>query len=267
MESESSTGRQTPYELVFGLDELAEREFPAIAEESQRRRLAVDRPDLFAGMERVGALLQQLVPDATEPRALDRYLEILFHGFNFWAADRPFYAFQAPAVRSLIDGPPDLGAWRLRAPASALYAELPKNLFWSAVTEGEPPEPIEGIFAVLSEPGRTESQAHLLLVLGMRPDRPGFSVASVTTSLEAAADPGEAGAFVSEIPGADLAELYSLRQPSEAVLLLSRLLWYIDVYPESIERVSGVLTPKDSLRNLPTGLDHCRVQLVERDRG
>jgi hypothetical protein len=268
MASEVRIGRRTPYEAVFGVDRLGELEFPAIVEEAARRAVRLGRRDEFAGLERVGALLRRVVPDETEPAALDLYLEILFHCFHFWRHGCRMYACEEAVARALVETPPALGDRRLSLPHPSFYLELPANLFWATVEEDRPPEPAEGLF-VQHDPDRPSPDVQLLLVLGMRAGRPGFSAVGLVADLEVAAPLEEPGAFGPEIPGADLAGLYSLRTSSEVVLLLLRLLWYLETYPESLEplagAVSGEAPPAD--RDLLTSLDHFRVRLVERSRG
>jgi hypothetical protein len=268
MAAEASLGRYTPYEMVFGGERLAEDEFPAIAEEARRRGIPLSRRDHFAGSERVGTLLRRLVPETAEPAGFESYLDILFHCYHFWDAGCPLYAFAADVVRDLIATPPDLQSWSPRAPHHSLYVELPRNLFWAAVTEGEPPEPVEGLFVRLGS-HQLPAEVDLLIALGMRPDRPGFSVASLTATVEQAREMPEPGAFESEIPGADLAGIYSLQRPSEALLLILRLLWYLDVYPEAKETVPGAggAAPQAYEHDVPTTLDHHRVRLIGRSRG
>ncbi|KPK82577.1 MAG: hypothetical protein AMS25_01580 [Gemmatimonas sp. SM23_52] len=268
MAAEASLGRYTPYELMFGAERLAEHELPAIAEEARRRGITLSRRDHFAGSEGVGRLLRRLVPETLEPTALESYLDILFHCYHFWDAGCPLYAFAADVVRDLVAIAPDLGSWNPRAPHPSLYVELPRNLFWAAVTEGEPPEPVEGLFVRLG-PDQPPTGVDLLIALGMRPDRPGFSVAAFTASLEQTAELKEPGAFESEIPGADLAGIYSLQRPSEALLLTLRLLWYLDVYPDAKETVPGAAdaAPQAYGYDVPTALDHHRVRLIGRSRG
>ncbi len=267
MESETSGGRRTPYEVVFGVERLGEREFPALLEEAERQRAETGRRDHFAQLEGARSLLRQLVPESVDPEALDRYLDILFHCFNFWRAGCPMYACEAALARNLVEAGPDLRGWRPRTPHPALYVELPKNLFWAAVAEEQPPEPAEGLF-VSRVPG-AGARAEILVVLGMRLDRPGFSAAGLSVDLEASGELSEPDSFSSEIPGAELAGLYSLKRSSEAVLLLSRLLWYLEAYPESVQRVRGAESgaPHASGQPTPTALDYYRVRLVERSRG
>ncbi len=267
MESEARPGRRTPFELVFEVDGLAEREFPELREEAERRGVETARRHEFARLERARALLGQLAPDPVDPVALDRYLDVLFHAFNFWSAGHPLFACDAEPVRDLVETGPDLGGWRPRLPHPALYLELPKNLFWAEAMEDQPPEPVEGVF-VTREPVEG-TRAELLLVMGMRPERPGLSAAGLTVDLEQTLEPSGPDLFRSSIPGAELAGLYSLSRSSEAVLLLLRLLWYIDTYPDSLERVPGADTaePRASGQPMPTVLDHYRVRRVERSRG
>jgi hypothetical protein len=260
-----SIGRLTPYELVFGAEGLAEQELPAIAEEAQESGAALGRRDVFASFPRVGVLLAQLLPEDVEPAAIDHYLDILFHCFHFWNAGRPFYAVDASVVRNLIESPPDLSSVALGAAHRACYLELPRNLFWADVTEVGPPEPVDGMFVRL-DPDDLSQEADLLLILGMRQERQGFSAAPLAAPLDEARQLQEPDAFHSDIPGADLANLYSLRRSSEVVTLALRLLWYVDVYPESVGRQSGTGgSPAAGLA--ATGLDHLVVHRVERGRG
>ena len=258
--TEEEVGRRSPYEAVFTVGGLDEREFAAIEEEGRRLRADLSRREQFARLDAVSDLLARLVPESFETGALDRYLEIAFHGFHFWRAGRPFYAFEEAVVRSLIEHPPDLHGRRLNLPHPAQYLELPRNLLWAAVTDG-PPEPLEGLFArALVEPQGTE----VLFVLGMWPERPGFSAVGLMfpadTPLVARAD-----AFRSDLPGADLAGLYSLGSAGEAIALLGRLVWYIEVFPAAVVRVPASGAGGEE-HGRSTSLEHMRVRLVE-ERG
>ena len=264
MTPDATAGRLTPYEMVFGVENMAEREFPAIVEEAERRGIEPARRREFAYLDAAAALLGRLVPEQTDPGALDRYFDILFHCFHFWRAGCPLYAFEEPAIRDLIETGPELSGWSPRETWSALYFELPRNLFWAAVSEGEPPEPVEGLFMRL---GPAAEAADFLLILGMRADRPGFSVAAFVARLDPAGAPGEPDSFLSDIPGAELAALYSLGRSSEALLLALRLLWYLDAYPEAAEAVRGVAGRGQAGSDRPSALDHYRVRLVERSHG
>jgi hypothetical protein len=268
MERAARVGRISPYERVFGGEGAAERGLGAILAEADQLGRPLSRRDQFAGAEQVARLLREFVPEMTEPAAVDRYLEILYHCYNFWRFGLHSYAFEESVVRSLIESPPDLTVWPARAAHASFYLELPYNLFWAAVLEDHPPEPVEGMFVRL-QPEEPAGQAEVLLVLGMRADRPGFSVAELTADLSRQDVAEDSDAFVSDIPGADLAGLYSLRRPSEVLVLLLRALWYIDTYPMSIEHVRDIRTDdaESSGRSENTSLDYYRVGNVERSRG
>ena len=267
MSDDSTTGRLTPYEVVFGVSGFAEREFPVISEEADRVDAQGLRRDQFAGLESVGGALAQLVPEEAEPAALDHFLAILFHCYNFWKAGHPVYAFEAAVLRELVDVPPPLANWQAVVPNSSFYVEMPHNLFWTAVSEGQTPEPLEGFFVDVSR-GGPSLEVDVLMILGMRADRPGFGVVGANIDLAQIGELEEPDAFVSEIPGADLAGLFSIQRSSEVGILLLRLLWYIDAYPDSLGRVEeSASRPTEAGRTMPTALGHHRVSLAEEDRG
>lgn len=263
----SGSGRVTPYELVFEQYGIAEREFPGIVAEAETSGLTDSRRDQFALMSTVSSLLQRLLPEQLDPASLDAYVDILFYCYHFWRAGCPLYVVPSDVARALVEAPPDLGDWSAEGRGRTAYFELPRNQFWAAVTEGEPPEPVDGVFLQLGA-GVESTEIRLLTVLGMRPDRPGFSVASLAADAERTREVAEAGAFRSEIPGADLAGIYSLQRASEAATLGLRLLWYLGTYPEALEAVPGhSRAPGAYDYESPTSLDHERLRLVERDRG
>ncbi len=261
-----TVGRITPYEVAFGEQRFAEQDFPALADESERRRISTWRYDHFTQLERVALLLDQVLPDNAEPAAVDQYVRILYHCYHFWSAGCRIYAFEAPLLRSLIEIPPDLREWPFRAPAPSLYLELPKNLFWAQVAESGPPEPVEGMFAVL-EADRETAETDILVVLGLRSDRPGFSVAGLRLDLEQARQLDEPVDFESDIPGAEPAGLYSLQRYSEAAATVLRTLWYVDAYPASCEAVKGSGAREVLEHEAATALDHYQVSLIERSYG
>ncbi|NIN72387.1 MAG: hypothetical protein GTO46_10820 [Gemmatimonadetes bacterium] len=261
-----TVGRITPYELAFGEERFAAHAFPALADEGERRGVSTWRYDRFTQLERVAALLEQVLPDNAEPGAVEQHLRILYHSYHFWSAGCPIYAFEAPVLRSLIEVPPDLREWSLSAPAPSLYIELPKNLFWAQVTEPGPPEPVEGMFAA-READRPEAEADILVVLGVRTDRPGFSVAGLRLGPGQAHQLVEPAQFQSDIPGAEQAGLYSLQRHSEAAALALRTLWYLDAYPASCEAVEGSGGRATDEHGAVTALRHFRVSLIERSDG
>ncbi len=268
MDRGPSVGRKSPYEVLFGAEGLTESRFAAICDEAANAGVTSVRRDHFANLNRVRELLGDLVPDLPEPATLDRYLLILHHCYSFWEAGCHHFAFEQAAVRSVITAPPDLSGWLPRTPHPSLYLELPQNLFWAAVVDGEPPEPAEGMFVSLRG-ARTADEADILLILGIRPDRPGFSVAELEADLTTARGIAEPDAFASDLPGANLARLYSVQRPAEVVMLLLRLLWYIDTYPESVGLKPGSPAAHHEAGGCAraTALDHHRVYAVERSKG
>ncbi len=268
MESARSAGRRSPYEVLFGAAELSDSRFAAIGDEAANAGVTTARRDQFASLNRVRELLGDLIPELAEPSTLDRYLLILHHCYSFWEAGCRHFSFERSAVRSVISAAPDLSDWRPRAPHSSLYLALPQNMFWAAVVEGEPPEPADGMFVNLRG-GTAAGEAEVLLVLGVRPDRPGFSVAELSADLTVARGVSKPDAFASNLPGAELAGLYSLQQPAEVVMLLLRLLWYVDTYPEAVELEEGSPAADHDVGGCAstTTIDRYRVRVVKRSKG
>lgn len=261
-----TVGRITPFEVAFGERRFSQQDFPALAEESERRGASTWRYDRFTHLERVAALLEQLLPEDAEPAAVDQYIRILYHCYHFWKAGCPIFAFEAAVLRSLIEEPPDLREWPFRLPAPSLYVELPKNLFWAQVAESGPPEPVEGMFVARESDG-TANEADVLIVLGLRSDRPGFSVAGLRLDPDRARRLDEPANFESDIPGAEQAGLYSLQRFSEAASLVLRTLWYLDAYPGARSPVRGDVASEALERGAATTLDHFRLSLIERSYG
>ncbi len=254
------TGRITPYEKVFGAERFAQSDFPAIAEEARRSGRRTERVEEFGLLPRVGILLQELAAPEAGAAALEFYLAALFHAFHFWRAGCPVYAFEESVIRLLVEAELNLEGWVPRAPHEAAYLELPHGLFWLSVAEDAPPEPAEGIFTRLDRGEQAEiaGAVDLLLVLGMRLDRPGFSAVPLQAELEEPQDEGGESLFRSEIPGAEAAGLYSLQRPAELLLLIRRALWYLDRFGEASERVEGGGGAEGA-----TGLAYYRVSLAE----
>jgi hypothetical protein len=131
-----------------------------------------------------------------------------------------------------LSAPPPVHDWSLaQAPASG-YAQLPRNLVWSVVDEGAAPEPVDGFYWV-----RTTTEPPSLIVvlaLGVRAERPGFSVLDASAPIPAAghfaADDERADDFANFLPGGELQQLHGVRTPAEALRMASLCLWYMSAH-------------------------------------
>lgn len=226
--------RLTPYDLAFGRDALDDRLFPPIAEEAAARDLPLHDPERFLFLSSVGRLLQAVGGDASGSAGeeLRQHGRLLFHAFHHWRAGRRTLAVDEPALRRLLGEQPEVDAWRLTVPAPAGYLQLPTNLVWAAPAEGTPPEPADGFFWTLLREG--EPALQVLLVLGVRQDRPGFSVIPVTGIPDpephwAGVDARPGGTdFETTLPGGELDRLFSIETPAEILKLASLCFWRLD---------------------------------------
>jgi len=244
------TARLTPWEVAFGPERYGAEVFPAIRRAAHDLGARASVLDAFMMMEAVRLHLHELIAGdvPTEPPAdaLLEYGALLFHGFRFWSHDRSLYLLTDDLARSLFDAALPLGEWQLAPPVPAGYVQLPRHLLWARVATDVPAEPIDGFFwSVAGTHADDEApwqRLDLLLALGMRPDRPGFSIIDVTTALPAP-PPGHFGDvsaraggddFSNILPGGEMTGLYGVTSVAEALKLASRTFHHIATRPWTV---------------------------------
>jgi hypothetical protein len=248
----SSILRITPYEVAFAATAYEAEIFPAIAADATLHRSDPLRLDPFTLLPATGEAVRSIVPPEAPPEALEQYRALLYHGFNYWSLGRATYLVHPAAARYLVEAQPRMEGWELVLPRPSIYVQLPHNLFWGSITPESTPEPIDGMFVTGVRVKGAAREAFLrlevLLVLGLRRDRAGFSVIPFDTE----AGPGIAAAwaeaggreggadFDNVLPGGEISGLYSVLTVGEVLKLLGRILWYIDSYPAD---VSAEITP------------------------
>ena len=262
--------RQNPYELVFGAESMDDRLFPPIAEEAEAREQPLDDPDRFLFLSSVGKLLQAIAggedagydledggdgagddAEAAEagasaresgpgngtgeaPDALKQYGRLLFHAFHYWRERKPTRRVAGDDLRWLLDDVSSVGDWALTLPSSSGYLQLPRNLIWAEPAPGLTPEPVDGYFWTRTTGEDEPDRLHVLLVLGVRPDRAGFSVVPATGVLDTEPHWAEIDArpdgtdFETTLPGGEMDELYSIETAAEVLKLASLCFWKLD---------------------------------------
>lgn len=250
--------RPTPYELAFGETGFDEQVFPAVSEEAEEQRLDPARRERFAFLSRSGDAIREVIPQDAPPESLEQYRALLFHAFNFWRAGKHMYRLDIAVARYLVEAAPRLEGWEFAVPYPALYLQLPPNLFWASIATDTPPEPVDGFFVTTARvedaTGSEVQRIEALMVLGLRRDRAGFSVIPLDTEagagipiewddLPAREDGGD---FANVLPGGEIAGLYSILTAAEALKLLARALWYIDLHSALVwsvdDRSAGAAT-------------------------
>ena len=274
-----AVARLTPYELVFGETGFEVRTFPRIQAEAEERGTDPTHPERFAFLTAGAEAVREVIPTDAPPDAFDQYRLLLFHAFNFWRFGKRLYFLEPAVARFLVEAAPGLEEWELELPHQSVYVQFPSNLFWASVTPDAPPEPVDGFFACCMEGedafGQRYQRLEVLMVLGIRRNRAGFSLisfdAEVVPGIAAAwaETPGrEDGAdFESILPGGEMAGLYSIVTLPEALKLMARALWYVDRHPGMVsalgapERRAAERPGAASLSHLPFH----RVSLHEED--
>ena len=264
------SARFTPYELAFGPPDFESRIFPEILEELRSTAPRLPDPDAFLRLETVGRALRALEDgDNTRPLTafeMREHARLLFQGFRFWAADRPIWVLDEPLTRKLLTSTATVGDWRFAPPAAAGYLQFGRRIVWARTSEDAPAESVDGAFWAVSpvSAGAGESRLDILLVLGMHPDRPGFSAVDVTGWLPAPPPGHWADAkvraaeadFANVLPGGDLRGLFAVTSGEEVMKLVSRVFHFLATYPGAIGEagIDRGATPASRLDLPPSAL-------------
>lgn len=231
--------RITPYELLLPQEDFADERFPAIRKEAEARGGDLTNPDAFSLLGEAGMVLRALRGEEEDPHLIQQHGALLFHAFHFWQEDRPLYLLETGVLRFLTDTGPQKEAWDPSVPGRAGYIQLPQHLVWGPRNQEEAAESVDGFFWSLPD-GESLS---LLLVMGIRKDRPGLTVVPLPTLSLASAAPwatmrvreeGQGEDFSSDLPGAELEQLCTVQAGAEAVKLAMRVFWYLDTFPGTL---------------------------------
>ena len=251
--------RLTPFELAFQGRERAEALAEAISEEAAARGADPEDPQAFITMGSVGEFLEELRGPDAPPGAVHQYGALAFHGVHFAKAGYPVYLMTTHVARYLVEGAPE-GVPELPTPAG--YLQLPQHLFWIDTGGAEAPESVDGVFWTSTGAG----VLYTILVIGVRPDRPGVGVIPLPEApfgdaagwIDAQVRDG-GDDFSSELPGAELDHLYSFQAAGEVLKLLARLFAYVESGPERLEGPLVTRTPQEG--PVPSELPFTRVRL------
>ena len=218
--------RESPYEIGTPGRAFRERVFGEIRDEGVASGADLADPGAFLRLEATGRALRELCGDPGGGMRGDPSGAFAFHAFHFWAAGERLYVVGEGAARSLAASPQESFRWQGELPAVAGYVQLPKHLFWSPAGEEGGAEPIDGFFWTRCA-GSTLS---LLVAMGIRRNRPGFSLTELPPAgMAGAGDWPRAQAreegedFAAALPGAELGRLHSILTLGEMLKLAARV--------------------------------------------
>ena len=209
-----------------------------IRQEAERRGRDTRRQDDFLLLGFVGATLQEMIPENAPAEALDQYMALLFAGYRFWDTGRRLYVLSEAATARLTTPSYAMGDWRLAMPP-ACYVQLPYQRVWARVDADAPFEPVDGYFASTDDTAPADGVAatvDILLVLGLRRDRPGLSLIPHRMTVEAREAPARAehpprdggSAFANVLPGGERRDYRALVDTSELEALVLRTAHALD---------------------------------------
>lgn len=210
--------RPTPFDAVFGA--LAEA-FDEIRADASRLGRDPRRTVDFPNIPTVQRLLENVESPAlveAQPAAAAEYLIALYAAYRFWDAGRRVLPIRREALepRLAADPPAAFPA----VPAGACYLQLPERWIWARVADDEPYEPVDGILVAEAPAG---DELTIVAVLGVHPDRGGFSQVSLTVPANdvlAARHEMRTPRFAPAMPGGEAAGLRSIVAVSELLVLM-----------------------------------------------
>jgi len=187
-----------------------------------------------------------MLPDDAPPEALDQAAELLWQAWRFQELGARLYVLSGPALERLLAPEVDARGWRVAAPPAS-YVQLPYQRLWARVTDQAPWEPVDGWFAAVRARGEGAHEVRALLVLGLRPERPGvslvphaFTVRDDEAAARLARPRRERGMpYENAIPGGERMGYHSLASTSEVEALVLRALHALDTRPASLLREEG----------------------------
>ena len=240
----SAKQRSDPYSLVFDA-EFERKHFEAIQAEAEQRELSTWQPQQFMLLHAVAEPLRATV--ATESAsAVEQFGPLLFQAYHYWRFQKQFFSVAEPLFRHFVTDFPTIGQWDLVPLGASGYLQLPRNLLWARIAEDAQPEAVDGIFWTMV--GSNDAlvppfaRADLLVVLGVLPGRPGYSV--IPLSAELTDPPGhwgdeqartDAPDFANNLPGGELQQLQSIETAGEVWKLISRVFWYGAQHPDALD--------------------------------
>jgi hypothetical protein len=208
--------RPTPFDLAFGPE--AEERFGRIKESLAAAGLDPEDRDAFVLDREVASFLRELVPEGVG-EAVAQHVALLHHAYLYWSEGGWILQPSRARMKDLLGEPgPAFTAGADPLPRS-WYVQLPERLVWAELVQGEPHEPLDGLF-VRPWPG---GGLFVLAVFGLHPGRTGFSVVDVDGYPEdelVRAD--ESPLFAPVLPGGIAAGLHSIVGVEELLELARR---------------------------------------------
>jgi hypothetical protein len=193
-------------------DPLADDRFPAIRDALARSGRDPRDRDAFLMEQASVALIREMRPDDGLGEGMDQLVGLVHHAYLFWVGDRRVRPVDRAGLDLMLsaDLPPDLSDETL-----AWYLQLPERRMWAQALEDSAHEPLDGAFVHHAPDGALR----VLGVLGLHPDRDGFTVVEATGPRLAGATRSDAAPFSSILPGGESAGLYSIAGAQELIEL------------------------------------------------
>ena len=197
------------------IEAVGTKRFEDIREALTTGRVDATNRDAFVLVGPAGALLQDLMPDEAAAESVTEYAALLHLLYLHWDAGQPVRTLDREALEAALA---DLAPLR-RPPAApgVRYVQLPERTVWAEPNPGEPHEPLDGCYVLLSA-----SAVTVLAILGFRPERGGFTIVEAAAPFPLGVPgprPDGAAPFANVLPAGDRMGFRSVVSPGELVAL------------------------------------------------
>lgn len=208
--------RPTPFALVF--DDLARSRFPSLRASLAERSVDPHNRDAFL-LDPTGVqVLRSIVPDEGVGDAIDQHVSILHNAYLFWDDGERTVSLDRPHVERMLKS---RTAGDANGATPTYYVQFPERVVWAQVTEGQPHEPLDGLFVHRAADGTVQ----MLGVFGLHPERLGFSIVEASGQPEPVLAREDGSPLFSPVlEGGNRAHLFSITGGEELIELGARAL-------------------------------------------
>ncbi len=173
--------RITPWDLAFAGE--IEQRFPGVQSEATATMKNANDFAQFISIASVQRIIDSIEsPEVLKenPAAAVEYHTLLYVVFRYWSAGKLVLPIAGDFLRE-ADHAAGTCVTPTPVPGGACYLQFPERRIWAQVDSKGPHEPIDGLFVTESE---DRKQLTTVGVLGLRPERTGFSQISATVALD-----------------------------------------------------------------------------------
>lgn len=208
------TARATPFDMVFG--DLAGKRFPAVRQSLGQAGIDPGDRDAFVLDREATSLVHDLLPEGGMGSAVHHLAALVHHAYLFWDRGSWLVRLGRDTTRRLLSAEPGTPVASGGNVPDSYYLQLPPRLVWGRLENDATYQPLDGCFVHRWK----DSLVSCLAVLGLHPDRMGFSVVEARVHRGDADSEPDASVFAPRMEGGTHAGLFSVTTPHDLITMV-----------------------------------------------